>query len=116
MNKVSEIAVKDLITLNEEERCDKLVNYLRARVSEVLECSVESVPAEENFLELGLDSLMMMNLSDTLQKDIGVNLSMRTLFDCPTIRDMAVYISHQLGSNPDMVNEYQEEDFEEGSV
>ena len=50
---------------------------------------VESVDLDENFFELGGDSLLATKLIARLRSDYGVEMSPEMLFDLPTVRELA---------------------------
>ena len=46
---------------------------------------IAGVGAEDDFFELGGNSLLLMQVSTRLRSDVGIVLSMRDLFDTPTV-------------------------------
>ncbi|MFC0215900.1 amino acid adenylation domain-containing protein [Paenibacillus chartarius] len=53
---------------------------------------VDAVGATDHFFELGGHSLRAMTLVTRLQKELQIDVSLKVLFDRPTIRDIARYI------------------------
>jgi amino acid adenylation domain-containing protein len=59
--------------------------------SEVLE--VEQVGVQDNFFALGGHSLSLTKISSRIRRDFGVSLSLRILFDAPTIAEQSAAIA-----------------------
>ncbi|MDT5079745.1 MAG: hypothetical protein QOJ80_4382, partial [Mycobacterium sp.] len=65
-------------------------DLLAAIYAQVL--GVESVGAEESFFELGGDSLLAMRLIGAVNTSMGVGLSIRALFEAPTVAQLATRV------------------------
>jgi amino acid adenylation domain-containing protein len=63
---------------------------LLAMVQEIL--TSDSVVAEDNFFLAGGHSLLGMQLVTRLRRTFGVDLSLRQLFEAPTVKDLAVMV------------------------
>jgi len=79
-----------------EERRALAEEYLKRRVAATLNSAPEDVPIDESFLGLGLDSLMLMDVSEGVRRDLDLTLYIRELFDQPSIEAMAKYIVSEL--------------------
>jgi thioesterase domain-containing protein/NAD(P)-dependent dehydrogenase (short-subunit alcohol dehydrogenase family)/acyl carrier protein len=66
--------------------------YLRRQVAQVLYKDEDSIAIDRNFGELGVDSIMMMEIVNSIERDLGVRLFQKELFDRPTIADFAPYL------------------------
>jgi acyl carrier protein len=53
---------------------------------------VARVDADENFFELGGDSLLATRVMARLRSDYGVEMSPEMLFDLPTVRELALAV------------------------
>ncbi len=53
---------------------------------------LDRVGVHDNFFDLGGDSLMATRLIGRLDEDFGVQLSLRTIFEAPTVADLAVRV------------------------
>jgi len=65
---------------------------------EVLETS--NVGAHDNFFEIGGHSLKASALASRLTADLGVPVSLRTVFDSPTVAELAALIAGGRGKGP----------------
>ncbi|MEN9868107.1 MAG: hypothetical protein RL748_3697, partial [Pseudomonadota bacterium] len=62
-------------------------------------CQLDSnhgLPATQGFTELGIDSLMAVELKDQLQKELGLKLAATISFDYPTMDAMVRYLEQRL--------------------
>ncbi|HVI46039.1 MAG TPA: amino acid adenylation domain-containing protein [Chitinophaga sp.] len=70
---------------------NELEEKLEAICSRLLEA--ERVSINENLFELGMHSLLVMRLAAIVQEDFGMQVSVRTFFQLPTIEALAKYIA-----------------------
>jgi acyl carrier protein len=62
---------------------------------------VPHIGIDDSFFELGGQSLQAMRLCTRIGNTVGVGISMNTLFDSPTVAQLATYISTKQGTNQD---------------
>jgi acyl carrier protein len=72
-------------------------DWLKQRVAEALHVEVNEVPSGRGLLELGLDSLMMLQLRGRLEQAFGLRLEPAALFSHPTIERLAEHVQSRLG-------------------
>ena len=70
--------------------------YLRRQLAQVLYRPEDTIPHDRNFVELGLDSIMMMEVLNSLERDLGLKLFPKEVIDRPTIRDLAPYLAGEV--------------------
>jgi acyl transferase domain-containing protein/acyl carrier protein len=88
-----------LQALIEPQRLEQLRQTLQQQVAEVLRWDrPEAVPLEVGFFELGMDSLMALDLRDRLNTLLGVNLPATLSFDFPNIERLSRYLTTAIGS------------------
>ncbi|MHC5736415.1 type I polyketide synthase [Nostoc sp.] len=56
----------------------------------------EEISVDDNFLDLGGNSLMMIQMISQLRKDLQVELSLRIVFEAPTVAELALAIEDML--------------------
>ena len=85
-----------------ENRLKVIRKHLRAKIADVLRLDSGFVLREDQPLaELGLDSLMALELKNGLQKESGVTLTPNFFFEYPTLDSAAMYLNARLVSASD---------------
>ncbi|XXX76158.1 SDR family NAD(P)-dependent oxidoreductase [Sorangium sp. So ce134] len=74
--------------LDASARAAEVASALRADIARVLSSSANEVPEERPLRELGLDSLMAVELRNAISARVGKPLPATLLFDHPTLRDL----------------------------
>jgi len=89
------------------ERRELLVDYVRGHIARVLRLDdARAIAPYHRLLDLGLDSLMAVELRDRLAKGLSLPraLPATLVFDCPTTAAIAGYLDRQLSAvQPDAV-------------
>ncbi|MCX7177464.1 MAG: acyl carrier protein, partial [Proteobacteria bacterium] len=78
------------------ERRNLLIRVLSDLVAEVLRLPRDEVAPRERLFDLGIDSLIAIELKNRLQGILGLGLSTTLLFDYPTIETLAQYLLETL--------------------
>jgi acyl transferase domain-containing protein/acyl carrier protein len=79
------------------DRTARLTTYLQTEVAQVLGLPPGQLPpAHQGFFDLGMDSLMTIELRNRLETSLGISLPAATLFEHPTIQTFATHLAHQL--------------------
>ncbi|MDN2697071.1 beta-ketoacyl synthase N-terminal-like domain-containing protein [Janthinobacterium sp. SUN073] len=63
--------------------------YLRSRLAGLLQCAEADMKADTKLVELGLDSLLFLELSETIQQELHVKLSAEVAFQGGSITALA---------------------------
>jgi myxalamid-type polyketide synthase MxaE and MxaD len=83
-----------LLTAEPSERRELLQAYLTELVARVLGLSASRVDIQQPLSNLGLDSLMAVELKNRIAFDLGVNVPMVTLLSGPTVEEAARQLLH----------------------
>src|ERR1041384_3495420 len=95
---------------SENGRLEEIVGSIRTVVTEVTGIASETIDINANFLEVGIDSLTLIQASLALEKKFGVKLSVIQILEkFPTIRAIAVHLDRELP--PDTDFEFPVQDF-----
>ncbi len=87
-----------LAKIGEEERRRQLVAHLQQQVATVLALPGGRLPdPRKGFFEMGMDSLMALDLKKRLQTDLGVELRATVVFNYPTVQALAGFLADLVG-------------------
>jgi acyl transferase domain-containing protein/acyl carrier protein len=93
------------------ERHAVLLEYVRNQVAATLRMkSARMVPTDQGVFDLGVDSLMAMELKNRFEADLGKSLRPTLVFDYPTVEAMTGYLAQELGEAPGVAGEKRQED------
>lgn len=85
-----------LETLSDEEIAVKLVEMLKIEVGEILRISADKIDETRSIYDMGLDSLMGVELVVALESRFGIRLPVMSLNENPTIAKLAEFILSKL--------------------
>ncbi|MEM8604352.1 MAG: beta-ketoacyl reductase, partial [Cyanobacteria bacterium P01_H01_bin.121] len=89
--------IAELQQLDEQQRQQQVIDYLTEVVTHVLGREPGDRPeAREGFFNLGMDSLMAVDLVELIQKDLGIALSTTAAFEYANIEELAAYLDQAL--------------------
>jgi acyl carrier protein len=79
------------------ERKTFLTSYVCSEISKILGLSdIEQLHPRRRLFDLGLDSLMAIELNNRLQQSLGRSLPPTTLFNYPTVEALVKYLTEQI--------------------
>jgi acyl transferase domain-containing protein/acyl carrier protein len=79
------------------ERLSLLTSYLRERLADVLGLpSHQRVDIDQGFAEMGMDSLMAVELKTRIEFDLNISVSPTMIFNYPTIKSIAEHLFRQV--------------------
>jgi myxalamid-type polyketide synthase MxaB len=77
-----------------------LFDRVRSLVAKVLGFdSSDSIDPQENFGDLGMDSLMAVELKNSLQSSLGVSLPLTSAFDYPTVELLTEHLDKEISTS-----------------
>jgi short-subunit dehydrogenase/acyl carrier protein len=80
------------------QRRPLLLDYVQHQVGATLRMkSSKRVPADQGLFDLGLDSLMALELKNRFETDLGKALKPTLVFDHPTVTAIADYLAMEMG-------------------
>ena len=83
--------------VNEKERAKALQQLVHDEVHKVLGVPKnQDLPMEKGFFEMGMDSMIALELCDNLEKKTGCSLPLTTVFKYPTIREVTEFLLGKL--------------------
>jgi NAD(P)-dependent dehydrogenase (short-subunit alcohol dehydrogenase family)/acyl carrier protein len=95
--KVQSRVREDLISAPSKERRAFLIAYLQRQVGAVMGLSTAELPEpDQGFFEMGLDSLMALELKNRLSTVAGKDLPASLMFNYPNIAALADYVLSEL--------------------
>lgn len=83
-----------------QQRTALVDQLLRSKTSALLGLPVEQIPADKALLELGLDSLMAVELRNWIESHIEINLPISTLMRSSCFAELVGTICEAIESNP----------------
>ncbi|MFD4481040.1 beta-ketoacyl synthase N-terminal-like domain-containing protein [Streptomyces sp. NPDC058471] len=74
-----------LLGLPRDERLAEINEYVRVQLSGILRMELDTLTADTRLADMGLDSLMVMELISRCRDDLGLEINSRDFFACPGI-------------------------------
>ncbi|MBW4464882.1 MAG: aminotransferase class I/II-fold pyridoxal phosphate-dependent enzyme [Pegethrix bostrychoides GSE-TBD4-15B] len=75
------------------DRFDLLQNHIRGRLAQVMGFGqAEAIDPQENFAELGMDSLMAVEFKNQLESSLACAIPQTLAFDYPTVASLTTYL------------------------
>jgi NADPH:quinone reductase-like Zn-dependent oxidoreductase/acyl carrier protein len=88
-----------LAELPDDALLPTFIDMIKAEVAEILRASVDKLDTNQSMFEMGLDSLMGVELAIALEGRFGVRLPVMALSESPTIAKLAARMIAQLRGN-----------------
>jgi len=86
--------LKQLESLPVKSRREFLEKHIRSRIAKVLGLtSSEDVEPRQSLFEIGMDSLMAVELKNALETELGRSLRSTLVFDYPTVESLSDYLT-----------------------
>jgi acyl carrier protein len=80
------------------DRPTLLMNYIRSQIAKILGLSsAEQIAPRQRLFDLGLDSLMAIELKNKLETNLEQSLRSTLLFDYPTVEALVDYLAKEMG-------------------
>ncbi len=86
--------LKQIEALPVKSRREFLEKHIRSRIAKVLGLtSSEDIESSQSLFEIGMDSLMAVELKNSLETELGRSLRSTLVFDYPTVEALADYLT-----------------------
>ncbi|MBZ0297818.1 MAG: SDR family NAD(P)-dependent oxidoreductase, partial [Anaerolineae bacterium] len=92
--------LEQLAELAEDERREALIDHVSVEVADILGMNAGSVDIHRGLFEMGMDSLMSVDLKSHLEKRTGLSLPSTLTFNYPTVAELAEYLDGRLTPPP----------------
>jgi acyl transferase domain-containing protein/acyl-CoA synthetase (AMP-forming)/AMP-acid ligase II/acyl carrier protein/predicted alpha/beta-fold hydrolase len=90
----SKLAIFDqLLTMPSTQREEFLTAYLQSSLAQIMQMNGKSIAPHESLLDLGMDSLMVMEAINQLKSDLQLMLYPREFYERPQIETLAKYLA-----------------------
>ena len=92
------VLTAQLASMTPDEARDTLIEFVRGRVAKVLRLETDALQAEQRLMDLGVDSLMAVELRNLLVSGLALEckLPATLIFDYPTVHAIAGYIARDV--------------------
>jgi len=87
------VIFEQLLAISATQREEFLLSYLQQQIAQVLQLQRSQLPLSSNLLDLGMDSLMVMEAINLLKQDLQLMLYPREFYERPRIDTLAKYIA-----------------------
>ncbi|MEM9657576.1 MAG: acyl carrier protein, partial [Planctomycetota bacterium] len=78
----------------------ELEDYVCRRISRVLGYEPEQLDRAKGFFDLGMDSLTALELKNSMQRDLGIEVPSTAIFDYPDTNAMLKFLADRLQLSP----------------
>jgi len=85
-----------LSALSESERMEVMSDWLKKKIARVIGVPPSKLEEDKPLNSMGLDSLMAIELKNSVENSLGTQLTIATLLKGPSIRDLAVNMLEQI--------------------
>lgn len=100
-NREREALIEKLLPLSPDERQLEVEQRLLQTISSILRIPANRIGADKLIADLGIDSLVAVELTVALQKELGVELTTVDLLGMPTVSELATLLLNGLISDED---------------
>jgi NAD(P)-dependent dehydrogenase (short-subunit alcohol dehydrogenase family)/acyl carrier protein len=88
--------LRDIIEADRASRPPLLEAYVRHHLARAMGASPTRIDTQQPLLNLGLDSLIAVDVRNRISADFGLNISLATFMQCASIKALAAYMAERL--------------------
>ena len=85
----------ELLATKADQRSEYLTQYLQKAIAEILQIEADDLSVNSSLLDIGMDSLMVMEAINQLKTDLRLILYPREFYERPQIVDLAAYLARE---------------------
>ncbi|BAZ45335.1 beta-ketoacyl synthase [Chondrocystis sp. NIES-4102] len=86
---------QDLLAITANQRAAYLTQYLQRAIAHILQIEPQNLAVDESLLDMGMDSLMVMEAINQLKTDLQLILYPREFYERPQISNLAAYLAKE---------------------
>ncbi|WP_372739185.1 SDR family NAD(P)-dependent oxidoreductase [Neptunomonas sp.] len=90
------LEITELLAMSDAELTDTILDLLRSKLSQILMISEEKLDINRSMYDMGLDSLMGVELMSAIESLLGVTISVMALSETPTLSKLSERLVAQL--------------------
>ncbi len=90
------LEISELLAMSDDELTETILDLLRSKLSQILMISEEKLDINRSMYDMGLDSLMGVELMSAIESLLGVTISVMALSETPTLTKLSARIVAQL--------------------
>ncbi|WP_230253331.1 type I polyketide synthase [Rhodopirellula halodulae] len=83
--------------LNEDDRSERLREYFATELARLMGWEAEQIDVKQKLSELGMDSLIAMELKNNLEQRLAITIPMSALVESPSINSLVSHVVSQFG-------------------
>jgi myxalamid-type polyketide synthase MxaE and MxaD len=95
-------ALRDLLAMQTGSRCNSIIEeHVKEHLSKIVRIPPNRIDVNKPLQYLGLDSLMGLELKNSLQASLGVSLSATMVFNYPTVALLSQHLAEKIAPKQD---------------
>ena len=98
----------ELLALATEAREEYLVEYLQKAIANILQVTPQDLSISKSLLDMGMDSLMLMEAINLIKEDLRLMLYPREFYERPKIAGLAAYLATEFTKIHDKIVTYEQ--------
>ena len=95
-NEDNRLDINELLAMSDDELTEKLLSLLKAELSKILMTSEDKLDPNRSMYDMGLDSLMGVELMSAIESKLGISVSVMALSETPTLGKLSHKLMNQL--------------------
>ena len=96
--------LESLASLSRDEAAASLKHYFASELARLMEWDVEEISLSQPLADLGMDSLIAMEMKSNLEQRLGIEIPMAALVESPSIESLVSHAERQLLDDPGASN------------